>query len=66
MIGLQPGGEFPLHDTTGKKTWGVRVDPAGNDIRLVRYDSDGLFVEDILVIDWATGVITFTHPTVGE
>lgn len=66
MIGLLPGSELPIHDNAGQKTWGLRVDPAGNDLRLVRYDSDGLYVEDILVIDWATGVITFTHPTVGE
>lgn len=66
MIGLQPGSELPIHDTTGKKTWGLRVDSVGNDLRLVRYDSDGFYVEDILVINWADGVITFTHNTVGE
>lgn len=58
---IQPGGEAFVHAvSTYLPLWGVAVDAAGNDIRLRRYDVNGVLADDdCMVFDWATGNVTF-------
>src|SRR5687767_6312590 len=64
MIGIQIGNEYPIHNSSYVKIWGIQLvdDGASHcNILINRYDTAGLFAETVMTIYGATGAVSIDN-----